>query len=58
MSEQPSQLPSQAKGRQSELANLLGVIERAGDLALSEEPSCFAAALDEAAAEAATEAKR
>jgi hypothetical protein len=58
MSEQPSQVPGRGERRQSELANLLGVIERAGDLALSEEPSCFAAALDEAAEEAATEAKR
>ncbi len=52
MSEQPSQTPSQARGQQSELANLLGVIERAGEMALSEEPSRFAAALDEAAEEA------
>lgn len=58
MSEQPSQVPGRAERWQSELANLLGVIERAGDLALSEEPSRFAAALDEAAEEAATEAKR
>lgn len=58
MSEQPSHVPSQAKGGQGELANLIGVIERAGDLALSEEPSCFAAALEAAAEEAATEAKR
>jgi hypothetical protein len=58
MSEQPSQIPSRAKGQQSELANLLGVIERAGDLALSEEPSRFAAALEGAEEEAATAARR
>lgn len=58
MSEQPSRMPSGSRGQQVEVANLLGVIERAGDLALSEEPSRFVAALDEAAEEAAKETER
>jgi hypothetical protein len=40
-----------SRSQQAELANLLGVIERAGDLALSEEPSRFIAALEEGARE-------
>ena len=39
----------QSRSQQAELANLLGVIERAGDLALSEEPSRFIAALEDGA---------
>ncbi len=38
-----------SRSQQAELANLLGVIERAGDLALGEEPSRFVAALEEGA---------
>jgi hypothetical protein len=58
MSEQPSRKPSESKSQQVEVANLLGVIERAGDLALAEEPSRFAAALEEAADTTATGAER
>jgi hypothetical protein len=58
MSQEPTQPPSRATSQQIELANLLGVIERAGDLALSEEPSRFAAALDDAAEAAAEESER
>ncbi len=58
MSGQPSQPPGRVTGQQSELANLLGVVERAGDLALSEEPSRFAAALEDSAEAAARESER
>ncbi|HET8576534.1 MAG TPA: hypothetical protein VFO18_05510 [Methylomirabilota bacterium] len=58
MSEQPSPKPSESKGQQVEVANLLGVIERAGDLALTEEPSRFAAALEAGTDEAAAGAER
>lgn len=41
---------TEGKRRQSELADLLGVIERlAGELSLAEEPARFVAALDDAA---------
>ncbi len=41
-----------SRAQQAELANLLGVIERAGaDLALAEEPSRFVAALENLTAE-------
>jgi hypothetical protein len=41
-----------SQGPQAELANLLGVIERAaGDLALAEEPARFVAALEGEAGE-------
>lgn len=44
--------------QQAELANLLGVIERAGgDLALAEEPSRFVAALENSSAEGTKQAE-
>jgi len=43
---------TEARGRQVELASMAGIIERlAGDLALSEEPARFIAALEGSAAD-------
>jgi hypothetical protein len=42
--------------RQADLAHMAGIIERlAGELALSEEPACFLAALEDGAEPAADE---
>jgi hypothetical protein len=41
---------SELQPRQAELAHLAAIIERlAGELALAEEPACFAAALEDGA---------
>ena len=44
---------SELQSRRAELVHLAGIIERlAGELALAEEPACFAAALEDGAAKA------